>query len=771
MKQLPVRKLFLVTVCLLMLLCLVACEQATDAEKPSAAPAPAVDELAATDATEFSVSRAFSSNMVIQRDEPIRVWGWAPAARNGETVKATFLGKSAEGKIENGEWLVTFEEGFAVNAAMGNDMKITCGSDEVLFEDVLVGDVYMVIGQSNVAHSMANQTQGTGTNLSTLVDENAPIRLKYNTMMDTYGYPTRSTDEVCEDVLNGRPWWLPTVSNVRNITAIGYLFATEIVEKTSAQIPVGIIEVSGSGMAIGAFMSNEAAGEAGSDTYNKSTGLYQTTGLNSEYGSRFMYNHYMYPYEKYALAGVIWYQGESDCETKNANTYVNKFVTLMEYMRSTHNLKNKDFPVYVVEFPTIYNQPADYTGTQAWAAFDFSYIRAEMGIIPQRLSNCYVSASSDVNADDHYWNNLHPLCKDKQAERLADIAGAVWYGIGTLDEAAGPILKSYENSEDRKTITLTFTNVGEGLTTADGGTAVTGFCPFNRAGAVDKHAKLTATITAPDQITITSSKAMYGISYNCQMEDFYGKTINLCNKNGKIAAGFSYFEERMNQVRHELVGDGVQYTALAGEDTLAIHFSTTGTALTVGTQLINQGNREASVTLSLYAFNTDYATTVAADPLVAKTFTDLNDHAWAELEFGKGSILRTGEYLLVLSNASGVTVKTGGAHESQVTYKSGAYTEGASLLLGVSYENAVEKVYSLPVDPNVPVETEPVETTAPEADTTVAADSATDSAPADNGTTEPAADESGCASVVASSAAMALMALCGAAVICRKKQD
>ncbi len=779
---------WLIAICLLLCaLALAACDTpastCADAAAPIATP-PRVEALAATDraVTSFSVSRAFSSDMVIQRDEPIRVWGWAPESDNGKTVTATFAGQTAEGKIEDGAWLLTFEEGFAASAAMGNHMTVTCGDSKIVFENVLVGDVYMVIGQSNVAYGMNAHCINHGLSLSSFADAKAPIRLRYNTLNDTAGYPARGTTEVCEDVVNGRPWWTPTVSNIDQFTALGYLFALGVVEKTGGEIPIGIIEIDGNGQPIGAFMPNEVAGATDSDTLNQNSGIFVPPGVNGTH-ARYMYNHYMYPYERYAMAGLIWYQGESDYAKETADTFVDKFVALMEYMRSTHNLKNKDFPVYIVEIPTIYSKPADHTG--AWHFLDLGYIRAEMGSIPQKLSNSYLAVSSDLFTNDRYDNSLHPDIKDGQAARLADLAGSVCYNLTVLDEAAGPILKDYAVSEDRKTVTLTFSNVGAGLATSDGGTAVKGLAAFNRVGGIIEDSSLSATITASDTVTITSAKSMYGVAYNFVYDNFYGEEINLCNSNGRIAAAFTFSEARMYQVRHEILGEETELVSPGAEDVYAIHFRADSELVSVGTQLYKDTVGGGTVTLALYEFKTDYATTVAAEPLVSKTWTSFDPYTWAELSVGRNRTWDPGEYLLVISGVEDTRLQAGAAHEGQFCYRNGEYGADTSLLLALTYNSKVEKAYGIPTDVNGETEPEtqpePVPETLPETESEetlpeskvedtvsvdTAAESESDSAPS---TETDAGDAGGCASVYGAVAVIGMLTLAAGALLRRRE--
>ncbi len=702
-------RIWLCAICVaLSALALVACGQG----KIDRAEAPRIEPLAATanSTGDFTVSRVFSSNMVLQRDEPIRIWGWADESLNGQPVTASFAGQMARGIIENGEWLVTFEEVFSASVIY-RDMTITCGKNTIIFEDVLVGDVYMVIGQSNVAYSMATHCASHGLDINTFANTKAPIRMYYNTLGDTEGYPQRGTEEVCPDVVFGRGWWLPTADHVGTFSAIGYLFAQEIVEKTNGEIPIGIIEIDGNGQPIGSFMPNEVAGATDSDTYDAEKGIYVPAGVNGVHG-RYMYNHYMYPYEKYALAGIVWYQGESDYAKATTDTYVNKFVALMEYMRSTHNIYNPDFPVYIVELPTIYKRPSDFTGS--FHSMDLGYIRAEMGSIPQRLYNSYLAVSSDIFTDDHFWNNLHPNIKDAQAKRLADIAGSVCYGLTSLEEATGPILKNYAVSDDRKTITLTFDNVGKGLATADGGTVVQGFVAYDRVGALAPTYNLTATITAPNQITVTGDNRMYGVAYNCVMNNLYGREVNLCNSHGRIASAFTFSEMRMYRVRHEFVGYDEKEIKLAEGDIMAVQFCATADMVSIGTQLRKPAGSKGSITLSLYKFDTDYATSVAAKPLTSKTFTDFDDYSWIELTLGQTRTWNEGEYLLVLSDAADVLIQVAGAHRGQRCYRDGEFLETASLLVGITYDSPVNKVYGTPTVPSLVPETEPVPTTEPE---------------------------------------------------------
>lgn len=490
-------------------------------------------------AADFTVSKVFSSNMVIQRNECVRVWGWADESENGKKVSATFMGERADALIENGEWEIVFYQRYEACKELGNDLVVYSGEEkEYVFEDILIGDVFMVIGQSNVQYDVNNYLSAEPDDKWTkdLLSEDTIIRYNYNSNTQSAGYPTKGSDEICKDAINGYGWVIPNASNVGPLSAIGYFIAHQVTELTDNEIPVGISQFSASGRPLSVFMPNELAEELGSDHFDEDKGIY----IDNHYAhveARYMYNQYMYPFERMPIAGIVWYQGEAESSPALATVYVERFTALIEYMRSTHNIVNKEFPVFYVEFPSVYKvKLAD--GSYSTSYLDTGRIRAESCMIPQMLSNSYVAVCSDLWDDEANTNNVHPYCKYEQAERVSALMDAVIYGGSTMEEAAGPLLESYELSADRKTLILKFTNVGEGLTTSDGGTVVNGFGAVYKGNKLADRIILNAEITDKDTITITSSKPFNGVAYNYVAENFFGDEINLCDSDGHPAHAF-----------------------------------------------------------------------------------------------------------------------------------------------------------------------------------------------------------------------------------------
>lgn len=518
-------------------------------DEPTAEPSPTPDPdpdvmrdepIDAPYAAAFTVSKTFSKNMVVQRGERIRVWGWADESENGKKVSGEFMGMFAEGLVEDGEWVITFKAKLEANANLGNSMRIYTDTQEVVFEDVLVGDVYMVIGQSNCAYSMSNHWQYIDKNdeervAQKFVDDSLPIRINYNSWQNPIGNK-RGTEDLTKDIKTKVSWKKATKGTVSNFSAIGYLFAYNYVKLTNGTVPVGMIEIDGNGMPLSHFLPNEVAEKHHTDTWNESKGYYVGTGVNAGQ-ARYMHNEYMYPFERMALAGILWYQGESDLMDSEASRYAAAYCDLMDYLREKHNLVNKNFPVYFIEFPTEYTKPKNYTGTNNWAYMDFGKIRGIMGSMVTMRENFFQVMSGDLWADDQFWNTLHPNCKYEQALRAAKIACA-FNGEGgiTLDNASGPIVESVTYSADGKTATIKYKNVGEGLKTIDGSETVKGYSVVPTKNGVG--AKAYGKIVGKDTVEVQSDTAMKGIAYNVVTTYFFGKEMNLCNSAGIPAGAF-----------------------------------------------------------------------------------------------------------------------------------------------------------------------------------------------------------------------------------------
>ena len=122
--------------------------------------------------------------------------------------------------------------------------------------------------------------------------------------------------------------------------------------------------------------------------------------------------------------------------------------------------------------------------------------------------------------------------------RAAKIACAFKHEGGiSMENASGPIVESVTYSNDYKTATIKFKNVGDGLKTIDGSSNVKGF--FKVISKDNPSTELTATITGKDTVTVSYTYALAGVAYNTGNYGYYfGETLNLCNSAGIPAGAF-----------------------------------------------------------------------------------------------------------------------------------------------------------------------------------------------------------------------------------------
>ena len=496
-------------------------------------------------ATNVVMRSCFSDNMILQRDQKISVWGKADP--NSGTVIVEFGGKSARADVDSmGTWKATFDEPFAYSVEK-RDMTIHGGEDEIVLKDILVGDVYYVIGQSNVHYSLREQTLemiSHGLGVYWNYDDSRNIRFYRNSALytaDLTGPYAQGNALEFNEIMVDYPWMTPSEverhvdsaveqnKNHRAFSALGYLFAYSLSENTD--VPIGVIEIDAAGMPLTAFAPNSLAAEWGQEDYNAQTGVYtyNVRGLSlPDMLSRFVYNQLINPLKDFATAGIVWYQGESDAINHRGGawgddgaTYAYRFAELMEFYRDTLGGGQYDFPVYVIELPT------SFSNNNQNVFIDFGPLRAEMGRIPDLLSDAHLVSSADFYTDITYNNSLHPYIKHKQAQRLAKIVAADKYGVSSTDFEEGPRITSIDYTSD-KTVSLIYTNVGDGLQVYNGIIYGMEVCTgFNDAGEAVWTKADSATLSGTDKINVSHSSDIYGIRYHGLTEAFYPGILSI----------------------------------------------------------------------------------------------------------------------------------------------------------------------------------------------------------------------------------------------------
>lgn len=189
-------------------------------------------------AAELKVHGIFGSNMVLQREKPIKVWGWAPKRQQ---VSVTFGAESTKTKAEgdDGRWEVTFPAQKANSQAQ--KLVVTSGDKTIEMVNIVIGDVWVMNGQSNMAFGLYKTTQGD------LESVQAHLPLLRRVGINPNESETPQSDIRKESLSNGG-WVAASPQTAGGFSSIGYSFGARL--QRALQIPIGIIDNARGGASI-----------------------------------------------------------------------------------------------------------------------------------------------------------------------------------------------------------------------------------------------------------------------------------------------------------------------------------------------------------------------------------------------------------------------------------------------------------------------------------------------------------------------------------------
>lgn len=517
-------------------------------------------------ATGIHISCAFNNDMVLQRDEVISVWGTADPSSG--RVRVDFGGEYATAEVDRyGNWKAVFDKTFGYTTE-GQTLTVSGFEESISLNNVLIGDVYFVMGQSDVYYSMGElilDLSLTGRQNELTVDYNDERNMRfYRISSKDYSALTggiaQGSDTVFTDVYNGAYWMKPSdietqISRYASFvpashsydrdsvsskvfSALGYMFAYNMTNESP--VPVGIIEIDAENQPLITFAPKELAEKWGHDVLG-SDGLYHyklAAIEQPDVKTRFAYNQQIAPLSGFSVAGIVWAQDESDqYNTREvfgatySNGFADQFAQLMEYYRQSFG--NSDFPVYIFEMPACYSN----NGINSYA--DIGALRTELGCIPQLLNNCHILSTADLWFDGVWQNNADAPIKDLYAYRLADAVKAYRFDNGKINEVCGPALRDVEYVGNSKAY-IYFDNVGSTLTTADDSGNVIGLEILIDNNGVSEWIKHEGKIiTDSDTLTVDAgSFALYGVRYGRGTDSNHPFNRNLCNSHKMPAVAF-----------------------------------------------------------------------------------------------------------------------------------------------------------------------------------------------------------------------------------------
>ena len=464
----------------------------------------------------LKVSGAFSSNMVLQREKPISVWGWA---KEGELITGTFAGKTVTTTAgEDGKWTIAFPQQAA--NAKGQTMTITGMGKTVTFDDILIGDVYLISGQSNAELRVLNTAAHLDSaGLQAVYDqfrEDMNIRIFHQTR----SYVVQNSkywNTPQQDVINRKWSWKKAAvdDDFADFSALGMYFAKTLRENLDEDIPIGLIQMAAGAAFLSELMPTELCDQFGyAGKITVSAGGY--------------YNTMIHPFVGLPISGMLFYQGES-YDSQHVAKYAEELTAFVTELR---NRWGQDFNFYNVQLSTHGQIQID---NNVWP--ELPIIRDQQFKVLSMLDNYYLTTSMDVgyrgevDTGTNIADYMHPKDKKTLGERIALQALAVYYGeMAVGEESFSPVPGDVQWSKDG--ILISFQNA-ETLKLATGDTLLGFQCVIN-AEAVD----VTGQIVNGNQVLLpvdatTVSQVRYGI-----FQLAYPENANLVNGSGLPTPAF-----------------------------------------------------------------------------------------------------------------------------------------------------------------------------------------------------------------------------------------
>jgi len=416
---------------------------------------------------EVKVAQIFGDNMLLQRDIPVQIWGWAD---EGEKVTVSFNGQEQSVTADkNGKWLLKLSPMKANKTP--SQLTIT-GTNKLILKNILIGDVWICSGQSNMQMSLNQVIQGA----KEVAEANYPtIRLMT--------VPRKGSDFLVDDIKV--QWYECSPKTSAGFSAAGYFFARKLVKELD--VPIGLISANWGGTRIEPWISPEgyrlvpeqkqmsniidsnlpttAEGNIKYQKFMSEMTIWmekaqiavakkenmpamplQPGKMNSHQDPTKLFNSIIHPLIPFAIRGVLWYQGESN--GGEGMSYFNKTQALIKGWRQLWN--QGDFPFYFVQLAN-WKQPNPHSPAGA-----FGWARCREA---QRKSLTIPNTGMSVTIDIGDPVNIHPKNKQDVGNRLALWALAKEFKKDVV--FSGPLYKEMKIEGDK--IRIFFDNTGSGL--------------------------------------------------------------------------------------------------------------------------------------------------------------------------------------------------------------------------------------------------------------------------------------------------------------------
>ncbi|SEA24511.1 sialate O-acetylesterase [Arachidicoccus rhizosphaerae] len=413
----------------------------------------------------------FTSGMVLQRDQPVKIWGTADA---GSTVLVKFHGQEKKCTVPfDGRWQLQLAAQKA--NAQPETMTVINGSDKIQLQDILIGDVWLASGQSNMLFTV-KQTDKADSLIRHRELKKGILRLfndKNLAATDDINWDTAVLNKTDRLQFFSGHWAKPDPEETSDFSAVGYVFGRQIA--LSQDIPVGMIEVAVGGSPLLSWVDRstlendplfepalhdwlhsdylmEWCRQRAAKNLEKSTAPYP----RHPYEPAYNYEAGIAPIAGLPIKGVIWYQGESDAD--NAPLFARLFPVFVKSWRATWH--RADLPFYYVQLSSL-DRPS------------WNYFRDVQRKLQHQIPHSKMVVTSDLGDS----LNVHYKDKIPVGQRLALVALKETYHQDIEDQ--GPTIEKATRLKSQQLL-LQFSHA-DGLR-AKGGAPLRGFKIFDQNG-------------------------------------------------------------------------------------------------------------------------------------------------------------------------------------------------------------------------------------------------------------------------------------------------
>ncbi|HKK62340.1 MAG TPA: sialate O-acetylesterase, partial [Bacteroidales bacterium] len=436
-------------------------------EGTSTTPRTMIDDIALTPAAGIAsgnnivLPRFITSNMVVQRNLPVRIWGWA---KRGASVVGTFEGDGTISRDTavaetSGKWEISFPAREATSSSCTISLEIeNAPESQLALENILIGDVWFAGGQSNMEKKVSHLIEADE------VIANADLYPQIRSFKASFQMSATPLDNVGESSVG----WFECNSETTgdNVSAVAYIFAQNV--HLSENIPIGIIQAYRGGTELETWMSQEKI--ISDEDLFRIRARQNQMDPNGTYAYRnypsIHFNGQVHPFTSTPIKGFIFYQGESN--TKRGLEYGTVMEACIEDWRAQWNMG--PLPFYYVQLTNM-----GIASSRLYEEGNWQDTRdQQLGLLYREIENIGMAVTIDTNEDPDNSNasiRIHPKNKKPVGERLALLALQHTYlrdTVGTSPMPSG----SYVNND---TVYVHFSNFETGLKASQQGEQLKGF--------------------------------------------------------------------------------------------------------------------------------------------------------------------------------------------------------------------------------------------------------------------------------------------------------